>query len=84
VGFKSRPEQGAAVKDFVMAGGKSENLDGLEYENHRRKSVAGWACPYGKGRMFSLPWDTRITPCVSASAKIPIVPVEKLPTRDKG
>src|ERR1051326_4587868 len=24
---------------------ESENLDGLEYENHGRKSVAGWAYP---------------------------------------
>jgi len=30
---------------------ESENLDGLEYENHGRKSVAGWAYPYGKGRV---------------------------------
>jgi type 1 glutamine amidotransferase len=30
---------------------ESENLDGLEYENHGRKSVAGWAYEYGKGRV---------------------------------
>ena len=30
---------------------ESENLDGLEYENHGRKSVAGWAYDYGKGRV---------------------------------
>jgi type 1 glutamine amidotransferase len=30
---------------------ESENLDGLDYENHGRKSVAGWAYPYGKGRV---------------------------------
>jgi type 1 glutamine amidotransferase len=30
---------------------ESENVDGLEYENHGRKSVAGWAYPYGKGRV---------------------------------
>jgi type 1 glutamine amidotransferase len=30
---------------------ESKNLDGLEYENHVRKSVAGWAYPYGKGRV---------------------------------
>ena len=30
---------------------ESENLDGLEYENHGRKSVAGWAYAYGKGRV---------------------------------
>ena len=30
---------------------ESENLDGLEYENHGRKSIAGWAYPYGKGRV---------------------------------
>jgi hypothetical protein len=30
---------------------ESENLDGLEYETHGKKSVAGWAYPYGKGRV---------------------------------
>jgi type 1 glutamine amidotransferase len=30
---------------------ESENLDGLEYENHGRKSVAGWAYSYRKGRV---------------------------------
>ena len=30
---------------------ESENLDGLEYETHGRKSVAGWAYDYGKGRV---------------------------------
>jgi type 1 glutamine amidotransferase len=30
---------------------ESENVDGLDYENHGRKSVAGWAYPYGKGRV---------------------------------
>jgi hypothetical protein len=30
---------------------ESENLDGLEYENHGRKSVAGWAYEFGKGRV---------------------------------
>ena len=30
---------------------ESENLDGLEYENHGRKSIAGWAYDYGKGRV---------------------------------
>jgi hypothetical protein len=30
---------------------ESENLDGLEYENHGKKSVAGWAYDYGKGRV---------------------------------
>lgn len=30
---------------------ESENLDGLDYENHGKKSVAGWAYPYGKGRV---------------------------------
>jgi hypothetical protein len=30
---------------------ESDNLDGLEYENHGRKSVAGWAYPYGQGRV---------------------------------
>ena len=30
---------------------ESENLDGLEYENHGRKSVAGWAYSFGKGRV---------------------------------
>lgn len=30
---------------------ESENIDGLDYENHGRKSVAGWAYDYGKGRV---------------------------------
>jgi type 1 glutamine amidotransferase len=30
---------------------ESENIDGLEYEKNGRKSVAGWAYPYGKGRV---------------------------------
>jgi type 1 glutamine amidotransferase len=30
---------------------ESENIDGLEYENHGKKSVAGWAYDYGKGRV---------------------------------
>ena len=30
---------------------ESENVDGLEYENHGKKSVAGWAYEYGKGRV---------------------------------
>jgi len=30
---------------------ESENVDGLEYENHGKKSVAGWAYDYGKGRV---------------------------------
>jgi hypothetical protein len=30
---------------------ESENLDGLEYENHGKKAVAGWAYDYGKGRV---------------------------------
>lgn len=30
---------------------RSENLDGLEYETHGSKSIAGWAYPYGKGRV---------------------------------
>lgn len=30
---------------------ESENIDGLEYEIHGRKSIAGWAYDYGKGRV---------------------------------
>jgi type 1 glutamine amidotransferase len=30
---------------------ESENTDGLEYEQYGRKSVAGWAYDYGKGRV---------------------------------
>ena len=30
---------------------ESENVDGLEYEQYGRKSVAGWAYEYGKGRV---------------------------------
>jgi hypothetical protein len=30
---------------------ESVNLDGLEYEDHGKKSVAGWAYEYGKGRV---------------------------------
>jgi type 1 glutamine amidotransferase len=30
---------------------ESENLDGLNYENHGTKSIAGWAHEYGKGRV---------------------------------
>ena len=30
---------------------ESENVDGLEYENHGKKSVAGWAYEHGKGRV---------------------------------
>jgi type 1 glutamine amidotransferase len=30
---------------------ESENLDGLDYGTHGRKSVAGWAYPYGAGRV---------------------------------
>jgi hypothetical protein len=30
---------------------ESENLDGLEYEGHGKKAVAGWAYDYGKGRV---------------------------------
>jgi type 1 glutamine amidotransferase len=30
---------------------ESENVDGLEYESHGTKSVAGWAYPFGKGRV---------------------------------
>jgi type 1 glutamine amidotransferase len=30
---------------------ESENLDGLGYENHGTKSIAGWAYPYGEGRV---------------------------------
>jgi len=30
---------------------ESENVDGLEYENHGKKSVAGWAYDYGQGRV---------------------------------
>ncbi len=30
---------------------ESENVDGLEYENHGKRSVAGWAYEYGKGRV---------------------------------
>ena len=41
VGYEDAEDLEAAV----------ENLDGLEYENHGRKSVAGWAYPYGKGRV---------------------------------
>src|ERR1035441_1964661 len=33
------------IHDFV------ENVDGLEYEQYGRKSVAGWAYEYGKGRV---------------------------------
>jgi type 1 glutamine amidotransferase len=30
---------------------ESENVDGLDYEDHGKKSVAGWAYEYGKGRV---------------------------------
>ena len=30
---------------------ESENIDGLVYENHGAKAVAGWAYEYGKGRV---------------------------------
>jgi len=30
---------------------KSENIDGLAYEKYGKKSVAGWAYEYGKGRV---------------------------------
>jgi len=30
---------------------ESENLDGLSYEGHGTKSIAGWAYEYGKGRV---------------------------------
>jgi hypothetical protein len=30
---------------------ESENLDGLTYEGHGTKSIAGWAYDYGKGRV---------------------------------
>jgi type 1 glutamine amidotransferase len=30
---------------------ESENVDGLEYGDHGKKSVAGWAYDYGKGRV---------------------------------
>jgi hypothetical protein len=30
---------------------ESENVDGLEYEEHGKKSVAGWAYEFGKGRV---------------------------------
>jgi len=30
---------------------ESENMDGLEYETHGKKSPAGWAYEYGKGRV---------------------------------
>jgi type 1 glutamine amidotransferase len=30
---------------------ESENVDGLEYEDHGKKSVAGWAYEFGKGRV---------------------------------
>ena len=30
---------------------KSENVDGLAYEDHGTSSIAGWACDYGKGRV---------------------------------
>jgi Trehalose utilisation len=30
---------------------ESENVDGLEYETHGKKSLAGWAYEYGKGRV---------------------------------
>ena len=30
---------------------ESVNVDGLKYENHGAKSVAGWAYEYGKGRV---------------------------------
>ena len=30
---------------------ESENLDGLEYETHGTKSIAGWAYDYGRGRV---------------------------------
>jgi type 1 glutamine amidotransferase len=38
---------------------ESENLDGLEYEKYGKKSVAGWAYEYGKGRVvFTAPGHT--------------------------
>ena len=30
---------------------ESENVDGLEYEDYGKKSMAGWAYEYGKGRV---------------------------------
>jgi hypothetical protein len=30
---------------------ESVNVDGLDYEDHGKKSVAGWAYEYGKGRV---------------------------------
>ncbi len=30
---------------------ESENVDGLDYEDHGKKSVAGWAYEFGKGRV---------------------------------
>jgi type 1 glutamine amidotransferase len=30
---------------------ESENVDVLEYEDHGKKSVAGWAYEHGKGRV---------------------------------
>ena len=30
---------------------EAENADGLEYENHGKKSIAGWAYEHGKGRV---------------------------------
>jgi len=30
---------------------RSENIDGLRFENHGTRSIAGWAYDYGKGRM---------------------------------
>jgi type 1 glutamine amidotransferase len=35
---------------------RSENIDGLEFERHGTKSIAGWAHEYGKGRVvFTAP-----------------------------
>jgi len=30
---------------------ESENVDGLEYGDHGKRSVAGWAYEYGNGRV---------------------------------
>ena len=30
---------------------EAENIDGLEYENYGKKSIAGWAYEHGKGRV---------------------------------
>jgi type 1 glutamine amidotransferase len=38
-------------KDKKHAILESENIDGLVYEDHGPKAVAGWAYDYGKGRV---------------------------------